>query len=241
MGFPAGLCLERGALHICAKLAAIMEETPLEVAVREKAELKADRRKLVQEISKKKQKADYQEQAAKKQWLVAGPLLNMVLMIYVLAGYTTKPAAKYLIIAARKRQWPEKPEAEVMRLVGDKFAEARHIEEVAALIDADTAPDRAALKEAIAFVEEWRLFDDTAKLNYEQGVAPSAEFLLQRYEKNIEKLPEDLRPRSRGTSSEASSRMFLWRHRTRWGGIISQIKVAEDIPVATMRGKAMYK
>lgn len=220
------------------KPAALMEETPLESAVREKAELKAARRKLMQEIDKKKQKSDYQEQAAKKKWLVAGSLLNMVLMIYALADCTAKPAAKYLIIAAKKRQWPEKPEADVVRMVEDSFLDARH-DEVMVSIDADRTPDSAALKEAMAFVEEWRLFDETAGFNYKQGIAPSTEFVLQRYNKHIAELPEDFRPRQRGTSAEAANRMWAGRWRARWKGKISKIKVAEDIPVETMRSKAM--
>ena len=138
----------------------------------------------------------------------------------------------------KQREWQGKPEDEGVGNVEDSFHATQH-DEVLVSIDADRTPESAALKEAMAFVEEWRLFDETAGFNYKQGIAPSTEFVLQRYNKHIAELPEDFRPRQRGTSAEAANRMWAGRWRARWKGKISKIKVAEDIPVETMRSKAM--
>ena len=214
-----------------------MERTRLEAALHEKAELKAARPKLKHDIGKLKD----QGAAAKKKWVLMGPLLTTTLMIYALADCTTAPASRYLMIAARRRRWPEKEEEEVARMVEEYFLAAQP-EQLAALLDPDTTSDKNALKEAVGFVEQWRLQVEVSGLNYKQGVAPSTDAVLKRYEKNVAELSPDVRPPLRGTSDDAAARMWARRWRIRWGGKLGKIKVAEDAPsVETMKSKAIPK
>jgi hypothetical protein len=221
----------------CRILAPLMERTCLEAALDEKAQLKAARRELKHDMRKMKD----QDRAATNKWVLRGPLLNTVLMIYSLADCTAAPASMYLMIAARKRQWPEKEEEEVRRLVEQCFVDAQ-IEELTALLDADTTADKVGLKKAVEFVEQWRLRVVVSGFNYKQGVAVSTDAVLKRYETNVAELPEDVRPPLRGTSDQPAARMWTKRWRARWGGKYGKIKVVEEVPpVETMRSKAIPK
>ena len=217
-----------------------MEQSVLEAAVKERADLKRAQRSVKEQIWQANKKETEQQKAAQKVWQVAGSLLNTVLIIYVLARYISEPAAKYLITAAKKRQWPEKSEEDVGRMVEDRFA-AIEFEELRAITDADNPSDRAAFKTATGFVEEWRLRQWVVELNDKKGVTPPTELVLQQYQQNTADIPEEFRPRPRETSAEPGTRMWAARLRARWGGFMGSLQASEDIPVETMRGKVMPK
>jgi hypothetical protein len=216
-----------------------MDLTPLEAAEKEKSELEAAQRELKTDIRKKKR----QGAAAKKAWQVTGSLLHTVLIIYILAQYAKGPAGRFLITAARKRRWPEKPKDEVARIVENLWYQTA-LEDLEALCNADSPSDEPAFRVATAVVNEWNLVVWATKLNIKPGIAPSTELLLQRYEKNVADLPERFQPRPLSgsgarSSHEARDRMFAKRFRARWDAKIGTIRVCEDIPVPVMKDKAI--
>ena len=234
------ICVCRIIFCTFVRAGGAMEPTPLEAAMRERAELRASRQKLKHDIGNARQKVKKAEQAANKCWVVAGPLLNTIVIIMHLAGPATEAAAKYLALEAIRRQWPDKRAEELDDTVANCYLDYPD-GELLDLIDAGSPSDGPSFAKAYEWVEQWRLYRWTAELNTKNAVAPSTEFVLQRYERNIAQVPEQLRPQHRGGSAEPRARMWALRWRRRWEGKMGKIPVTEDVPVETMRDKAAPK
>ena len=170
-------------------------------------------------------------------WLLTAFTSDVVLIIYVLAGYALEPAIRFLRSVGEKRRWPQKGDDELGPMVEQVFL-AVGPDEIAAIIDT-TAPSKpAALRAAIKWVQEWELVAWTRRLNEEKGVAPSTQAVLGKAEERRARLPEAARPAAQGTSVEARARMWVRRWRLRWGGQLARIRLREDLSQQDMAEKA---
>ena len=196
-------------------------------------EIAATRKRLRAEADKQKQ----ERRKEKNAWKLKEGLRNVLLIAYVLAGYTAIAAAKYLIGEAARRKWSVKPEEEVRMLIEDLFLAATE-QELADLCHLPDPKDPRAAKMAVRLVEEWRLAAWVENLNYARGVAPSTEAVLQRLGQQLQALPAGVRPDAPGVSAEGRARMWAMRWRRKWGAKYGSIRPKEDIQPAEMRQKA---
>ena len=189
------------------------------------------------ELKREAQRAKDAKKRLAKQWLLAGPIRRRVLISYRLAE-SPQPAVKYLKDVGKRHDWPPKSDAELTSLVNDCFQNAGRDEIVAMVSPEDPSCDKAALQEAVGYVEGWRLVKWTEELNSAKGVAPSNEMVLQRAEHNRLQLPEDLRFATRGTIAENKARKWVRRWRLRWGGRLAKPVCREPLTLDEMRAKA---
>ena len=189
------------------------------------------------ELKREAQRAKDAKKRLAKQWLLAGPIRRRVLISYRLAE-SPQPAVKYLKHVGKRHDWPPKSDAELTSLVNDCFQNAGRDEIVAMVSPEDPSCDKAALQEAVGYVEGWRLVKWTEELNSAKGVAPSNEMVLQRAEHNRLQLPEDLRFVTRGTIAENKARKWVRRWRLRWGGRLAKPVCREPLTLDEMRAKA---
>ncbi len=115
------------------------------------------------------------------------------------------------------------------------------VDELALLTDMHAPSDTAAMKAALIYVEQLQLARWTARLNAEQGVAPSTESVLQRFEERRCQIPLGVRPPCVGTGAETKARMWASAWRRRWGGKHGRIRVRENVPAAELHSKACLK
>lgn len=175
--------------------------------------------------------------AAARAWILPDQMRHSVLIAYTQADYEFAPATKLLAACGRQMHWPAKSEEDLVRLVEDLFLEVDEVQ-LAALTDLGDPSDAGAVHDAMRYVQEWRLADWTARLNVEKGVAPSTDALLRQLEAQRLVLPASARPAARGTSAEASARVWISAWRKRWGARYGRVKIREDVSVDDMRFKA---
>ena len=180
-------------------------------------------------------RAQAQARSHARAWVLAAPLRREVLIVYVLAGYDTEPAAHYLRKVAARRKWPPM-DTDVLKLVEDAFMSADP-DEIAALTDAVAPSDPAAMQSASKCVEEWRLVRWARDQNTGRGVAPTTDALLQRLASDRLACGHD-EPHGRGTAIDASARMWATRFRRRWGGRVGSIGTSPTLTASDMRAKA---
>ena len=163
----------------------------------------------------------------------------MVLVIYSLANFDAVPAQHYLATAAQKRKWRPKTDEELRELIEDLFLR-KDEQELAAEADMEDPSEQELpiLKEAVRFLEEWRLAAWVLELNYSAGVPPPTETVLQRYELARSQLPEPVRPRPVGDVTQNKAREWARRWRQRWGARHGSLPVREDISPVEAREKA---
>jgi hypothetical protein len=179
------------------------------------------------------------QRSAARSWQLGPFLAHTALIIYSLAGYTAAPAGKFILNAGRQRQWPDKTEEDLEKMVEDLFLDIS-LEELDALTDQGSPADERAMKKALAVVEEWKLVVWAKALN-DRGLAPSTSSVLQQLDSSCSRLPAEVRPRDVGSSDQTRARMWCLRWRSRWGARHGQIRVREDISVAEMMSKACEK
>lgn len=189
------------------------------------------------ELKKAKQSERNAQQATAKVWRLTAALERRALIAYVLAGYVAEPAVQFLASAGRKRRWPAKGEEQLQRMVEDVFAAAA-AEEVAHLSDLSGPLDPPACKEALRWVEEWRLATWTKTQNSDKGVAPSTATVLERLKGSLANFPEHLQPSHPGVVAEPRARTWASRWRRRWGGRYGRLPVRDEVPLEEMQSKA---
>ena len=84
-------------------------------------ERRAALRAALAEVGREKKKIKRAQVKEAKVWVLTPFLKSVVLIAYVLAGYTADPAARYLATVARKRGWPDKSEGDLMREAEEVF------------------------------------------------------------------------------------------------------------------------
>lgn len=105
-------------------------------------------------------------------------------------------------------------------------------------MDLDNPTDVDALRDALSYVEQWRLAEWGVTLNNQQGVAPTTDAVLARLFANHQQLPKAVRPRDVGDVGKGSARKWAHRWRRRWGAYYGSIGTRQEIPVDEMRAKA---
>ena len=170
-------------------------------------------------------------------WVLSPRMRRTSLAIYMLAGYSTEPAVKYLEACGRERHWPVRTAAELSTVVEDLFLQA-DADEVAALADASSPSDPTLLAVALRYVEEWRVVSWAARLNSDRGVAPSTDSVVQRAEEGRMRLPEAARPMPVGPCGEPRAKRWVARLRARWGGRYASTPVGEHVEPEEARAKA---
>ena len=171
-------------------------------------------------------------------WQLSGQLLHTVLIVYFLAGCSADPAVTYLRSCGRQRHWPNKSDDELKNMVEDAFLRV-DADELAALTDEDDPGDADAMTAALKVVAEWRVFLWASHLNREQGLAPSTEAVLQRYEELRERMPDAARVAYLGTVADARARMWATTYRRRWGGRYGGMRVREAVPLPELENKVV--
>ena len=176
--------------------------------------------------------------AAARCWRVDGWLLNAVVIAYT-AEWEVEPAAQLLTMAARRRQWPPKSEAELARLVEDVFSMYWDASKAdfPALIDADAPADAKAMRAANAALDEWRVVRWALRQNIEKGVAPSTQSMLDEFALS-RALHGHSNPHAAGSVVEPRARMFISRVRRRWGGRYGSMPAVEELSAQEMQDKA---
>ena len=92
------------------------------------AALRADRNSLCEELSVTRRtihtatrKAERIRRATSRAWCLLPLMLDTMLTIYVLAGYTPEPAAVYLQQCGRRKRWVQRSEDALARIIEDHF------------------------------------------------------------------------------------------------------------------------
>ena len=170
-------------------------------------------------------------------WRLTAFVSDIVLIIYVLTGYSLEPTIRFSRSVGQKHRWPQKSEDKLWPTVEQMFLAAEP-DDIAALTDT-TAPSKpAALRATTKWVQEWGLVAWIRRLNEDKGVAPSTQAVLEKAEEMRVGFPEAVRPTEQGTSVDAKSRMWLRRWRLRWGGRLACIRLREELPQQDMVEKA---
>jgi hypothetical protein len=177
-----------------------------------------------------------QKDASRRAWVLAVWLTHVVLILYSLAGYDGRVARQYLVLAAKRRRWPQRSDGEIMRLVDDVFL-AADVHDVAALADLTDPHDPSAMKAAARFYGEWRLAEWARALNDSKGVAPSTDMVLARHAALRAELPESIRPNPVGCVASAGARCWALRWRRRWGASYRHMPAREDVSAAEISEK----
>jgi len=183
------------------------------------------------------QKERAKHRKAAQAWKLSPRVTHTTLIIYSLSGYVADPAVTFLANCGRQRHWAPKEHGWLRRLVEDVFSQA-DADHIATLVDLDNPADVDALRDALSYVEQWRLAEWGKTLNNQQGVAPSTDAVLTRLFANHQRLPEAVRPRDVGDVGKGSARKWAQRWRRRWGAYYGSIGTRQEIPVDEMRAKA---
>ena len=192
------------------------------------------------EIRRERRKIRATERSVSRSWQLPLGLQRTALIIYAKSGYIAEPAVKYLLCQARKRHWPEKPDTEVQEIVENCFL-GIDLQEFGSLTDEVNPFDPMAMKEALGYLEQWRLVVWARGANEDHGVAPSTGSLLQRFQEAAAQWPEEVRPPVPADVSQAKARMWARRWRNRWCGRFARIRVREDISAAELLEKVGLK
>ena len=207
---------------------------------RQQANVDAELADARRQVKAAKQLEKDRKKARTRVWALSSLLKHTVLIVFVLTGYKPEPIVNFLSNSGRRRHWPEKTEEELLTLARDLFLEFS-VEELAALTDMEGPSDLAAMRSAVAFVQEWGVVVWTRQQNAQCGDAPCTEFVLQQFEEDSTHVPAWVRPVAVGVASDASARMRICRWRKRWGGRVGRVRVREDVQPAELRLKAFLR
>ena len=99
--------------------------------------------------------------------------MRVVLIIDDLSEHYSHPAIEFLKDTAHKRRWPQKPEAELRRMMEDGSLEADP-DKLAAWVDKSAPANPGVLDSAIKHVEQQQLVQRTTRLNEQADLQHSA-------------------------------------------------------------------
>lgn len=169
------------------------------------------------------------------------PTLKWVLLItYVLAGYSVACAESYWAQKRRQQKLTPYLPAETSRFIEDLFLN-EDVDQIWNVIDDDVGLHRGARQQAFAWHAKWRLQVWVGRKNVEKGLAVLSHSVTKQYNAFLLDIPFILRPAElRDPRDDGYARVFLnrWRHafRTKWG----RIRVQERIPLEEKRAKAQF-
>ena len=205
--------------------------------------LESDRRQLKRKAAEVKtalKKAKRKEETARRAWQLTTFMSHVVLIAYALCDYQSPAAIRYLVVAGRKRGWPEKSESELQELVESMFLEC-DTEVFTDLADKAHPSDPQAFQVAAQHSEEWKMAAYVRDQNVRLGLAPSTESLLHRWGSRRAAYPEASGPADFGTVVEPKARKRMQRWRGRWGAQIGTVRLREELPLGESRSKAGHK
>lgn len=174
--------------------------------------------------------------ATQTEWSLHGRLGNATVLMYALAGYDTGAPVGFLTRHAHNVGWHVKAPADICRIVEDRFLEM-DTDVLEALRDESDSTDAAALHDAVAEVEQWRLASWVGAQNRDIGVAPTTAVLADRYEHQRTLVSTSVRPRSWGLKGSSAMRKRACRWRRKFGGRFGMLRPREHVPVAEARSK----
>jgi hypothetical protein len=198
-----------------------------------KRSLAAESAALTSDAKRQRRRLRMSAAAAARQWVLDEGLRRRVLLIYTLADCTPEPAALYLTAAAAERHWPPRDNADIVRTIEDAFL-AADVDEIASLSDVAHPLDAAALRPAIACVEQWRL-RSWVEVQNRRGVNPDTRLVLEEFEQMRAALPADLRPGLWLGTPGARVRATRWRRRL--GGRFAPLRPRDVVPLPELRAR----
>ena len=132
-------------------------------------------------------------------------MVHVVLIAYALFECKASAALNFLTTTRRKRRWPEKQESELQELVENAFLECDE-NEFTDLCDKENPSHPEAFAAAAQYSEEWAMAVFVEEQNVQLGLAPSTEFLLDRWRQRRLMYPEASRPLDPGLVVESKAR-----------------------------------
>ncbi len=219
--------------------------TRLDVIAQQRAALAEERRRLSREAALERDRQARAARAAARAWQLTGAKLrNPVFIAYALADWDPEPAAKFLMAKAEQYHWPQRPVAEIVRLIEDAFMAFTESDagrsELLGLIDLAAPADAVALRSALRYVEEWRVVMWARRQNSLKGLRPSSDLLLSYAERRRQELQASVDFPSCGTIAEGAGRKWVHRLRQRWGGRRGTFRVREVLSLDEMRDKVGF-
>ena len=191
------------------------------------------------QLKKAKGEAKELREREQRAWRLSTFMVHVVLIAYALGQFKVPAAVKFLTTTGRKRRWPEKPESELQEMVENVFLEC-DLTELANLSDKDNPTHPEAFAAAARYFEEWAMAVFVEEQNMRLGLAPSTEFLLDRWRQRRLMYPEGTRPLDPGLVSESKARKWARRWRIRWGARHGRIRVRDELPVEEAKAKARH-
>ena len=186
-------------------------------------------------------------------WKLTDHVRHVVLIIYTLTAFASRPAVVYLRNCGRSRHWQNKTDEELAELVSTCYRSADEEQLARCLYDyrsntficcccrcIDMANPLNGVPQHIArrYVGEWSLVQEGAELNL-NGVAPTTRMLVDRAKQLGLTLPpavSNAGPREFNRPS-AAERKWALRFRRRWDARLGKIKAVEPLTSAEMIAK----
>ena len=203
---------------------------------RQAADQLAAVRRALRENKKARRSEACAKQSQARQWVLSAPASNTVLTIFALAD-AAEPAAHYLRAHAARCGWPSKTNEELEAYAVDHFVAADPAHIAASSIEEDPV-DAAAMRTAQRYLVEWRAVEWARDRVRGARVSPSSALFLQQYDGARLAVPEDVRPRCRGSASDSSARAWMRRLRKRWGGRYGRLRVRDEPSMDVLQAKA---
>ena len=200
-------------------------------------ELLETRAALTSALATKKKEIKAAQRRLRSQWCFSKLLQRAALILFGKGNSGSAVAAAFLSKEAKKRDWPEKADAEVRRIVEEWFL-AVDIHDFNNLCDPANPSDLAAMRLAMNFWQEWSVAEYIEDANFNKGVAPSTAAVLDHCEQLRLDIPESSRPAARGTVAQGKGRAWAFRHRKRWDFSHGAIPTKDDMPVQERWEKA---
>ena len=173
------------------------------------------------------------------EWVLDARASNTALIIFTRAGFETAPAADFLSDLGGRKNWSPQTPQELDDLLCQIFLAETDSDAsgLLALVDDANPADPVALRQATRFLEEWRLYQWTHRLNVDKGVSPSTRSLLHRVA-STRLASGHPSPHGLGTVANSRSRMWATRFRRRWGGRYGHIRECDHLPRDELLTKA---
>lgn len=195
-----------------------------------------------EDVKHKRQKVKDERKAAKKQWVFAPFVVDVLLLLYYLANYEKPVAVAYAQGLAKKTKWPSRDDEEVTVLVSDLFlaADEEHFLDLISATEASSEEIKRARQIAVQFKADYDAAKWAKDNNVNKGVAPPSDAVLEHIVEN--------RSTSEFHTAVASSeylfnhtstgRSYVCRWRQTWGGRYGGIRVVSDISQEVAQEKA---
>ena len=185
------------------------------------------------------QRARRLQHSALRAWHLLPCILDTMLAIYALAGYSPEPAVVYLHECGRRKGWPDRPDHELSRLVEDSFLSFDD-ERLASLTDSYEPMDDSIYRIALRYAEEWQLVKWGETLNAERGVAPPTSMLISQAQAVGMQLPSAVTGWSRARKIPLAAVRWAARFRMRWKCRMGKLRAREWISVEEARAKVKH-